>query len=139
MKGMTNSPRKQAAARLITDAGQGNTAAVEALITDDFVLEQMERDPTTSTSPVGVRHDRASYLRFLSAVGAMTQSGMNLSIELIIEEGDNLAVFGTSNATAPSGWVYRNAYCWHLTFRGDKVAQMRDFYDTALGHRLLKG
>ena len=136
---MTNSPRKQAATRLITNAGQGNIAEVEALIAEGFVLEQMDHDPATSTSPAGVRHDRGSYLRFLGQVSAMTKSGMNLSIDLIVEEGDNLAVFGTSNAIAPSGWVYRNAYSWHLTFHGDKVAQMREFYDTALGHRLLQG
>jgi ketosteroid isomerase-like protein len=136
---MTQSPRKTIAGALIARAGQGDAASVEPLITDDFVLEQMVRDPEQGTSAAGTTYGRAEYLGFLGAVREMTQSGMNLAVELMVEEGDHVAVFGTSDAASPSGWRYRNAYCWHLVFRGEQVSRMREFYDTALGHRLLQG
>lgn len=136
---MTDDERKAIARRLLENAGQGNIAIVEGLISDDFVLEQMVHDPQTSTSAAGVRYDRATYLSFLQMVGAMTQSGMNLKFELIVAERENVAVFGTSDAVAPSGWHYRNAYCWHIAFRHDKVCLMREFYDTALTNRLMQG
>lgn len=135
---MSNSPRKVLAVQLIDAAGRGDAAAVAPLISDDFILEQMVRDPAISTSSDGTCHDRAAYLGFLGAVRQMTRDGMHLAVQGIIEEGDELAVFGTSDAVSPSGWNYRNAYCWQLTYRGDLVVRMREYYDTALGNRLLE-
>jgi ketosteroid isomerase-like protein len=136
---MATSPRKLLAARLLDAAGNGDAAVVATLIAEDFVLEQMVRDPETHASPAGTSYDRATYLGFLGAVRQMTRDGMHLSIETMIEEGEELAVFGSSNAVSPSGWHYRNAYCWRLTFRGDQIVRMREYYDTALGNRLLAG
>jgi len=136
---MVKSRRKQLASRLIDAAGKGDAAIVDSLIADDFVLEQMVRDPATHTSSAGTCYDRATYLGFLGAVRQMTRDGMHLAIELIVEEGDELAVFGTSDAVSPSGWSYRNSYCWRITFRGEQVVRMREYYDTALGNRLLAG
>lgn len=134
---MSGTIRKGIARRLIQGAGQGDLAAVELLISPDFVLEQMLRDPDTATTAAGTRYDRSSYLGFLGAVKSLTREGMNLSIDLLVEEGDNLVVFGTSNAISPSGWHYRNAYCWHLSFAGNQVERMREYFDTTLGARLL--
>lgn len=136
---MAQSFRKDLAARLIEHAGQGDVEMVEVHLAPDFVLEQMVRDPETHTSADGTRYDRKSYLGFLGAVREMTRTGMNLTIDLVAEDGDNVIVFGTSDAQSPRGWNYRNAYCWHLVFRADKVTLLREYYDTALGHRLMQG
>jgi ketosteroid isomerase-like protein len=136
---MSASTRKDIARGLLAAAGQGDVAAVEALIAPDFVLEQMVRGADSDTAPAGARYDRQTYLGFLGAVNAMTRSGMNLVVERIIEEGEELAVFGTSDAVSPTGWRYRNAYCWHLSFAGGQIRMMREYYDTALGNRLLAG
>ena len=125
---MTGSPRKTIAARLIGD-----------LLDDDFVLEQMAHDPDAGASAAGTRYDRASYLELLGHVRQLTREGMNLAIERMVEEDDEVAVFGTSNAVSPGGWHYRNAYCWLITFRNAQVSRMREYYDTALGARLLEG
>lgn len=131
--------RKELATRLLAAAGQGDLAAVDPLLAEDFVLEQMVRDPDAATAPAGTRYDRATYLGFLGAVSAMTRGGMNLAFDRIIEDGDEVVVFGTSDAVAPSGWSYRNAYCWRIGFRGDRVVSMHEYYDTALGARLIAG
>jgi ketosteroid isomerase-like protein len=136
---MTESPRKAIAARLIAAAGQGDADAVAALIADDFVLEQMVHDPDAGGSAAGTSYNRASYLELLGYVRQLTRDGMNLAIERMVEEDGEVAVFGTSDAVSPGGWHYRNAYCWLLTFREGKVLRMREYYDTALGARLLEG
>jgi ketosteroid isomerase-like protein len=64
---------------------------------------------------------------------------MNLAIERIIVEDDDVVVFGTSDAVSPGGWSYRNAYCWHLTWRDGRFSRMREYFDTALANRLLEG
>lgn len=131
--------RKGVATQLLAAAGQGDLATVEPLIAEDFVLEQMVRDTDAAAAPAGTRYDRTTYLGFLGAVKAMTRGGMNLAFERVIEDGDDVIVFGTSDAVSPSGWTYRNAYCWHLGFRGAKVATMREYFDTALAARLVAG
>lgn len=136
---MPVSTRKDIARRLLSAAGQGEIAAVEPLLADDFVLEQMVRDADAETAPAGTRYGRSSYLGFLGAVNALTRDGMNLAFDLVVEDGDTVIVFGTSDAVAPSGWRYRNAYCWRLAFTGAQVSSMREYYDTALGERLLAG
>ena len=136
---MSKPTRIDTARRLLTGAGQGDIEAVEPLLSADFTLEQMVRDTEAATAPAGTCYDRANYLGFLGAVKAMTRSGMNLFIESVIEAGDEVIVFGTSDALAPSGWRYRNAYCWRLKFVNGKVANMREYFDTALAARLLKG
>lgn len=133
---MTGS-RKEIAQRLLAAAGQGDIAVVEPLISDDFVLEQMVRDPDTGTGPAGTRYDRTQYLGFLGAVSALTRSGMNLTFDRVLEDGDDVVVFGTSDAVSRDGSSYRNAYCWHLVFHDSRVALMREYFDTALGARLL--
>ncbi|RYD64363.1 MAG: hypothetical protein EOP58_09695 [Sphingomonadales bacterium] len=134
---MNGSTRKDIARRLLTAAGQGDLATVEPLTAADFALEQMVRDPAAETAPVGTRYDRADYLGFLGAVKQLTRTGMNLSLDRVIEDGDDVVVFGTSDAVSPGGWSYRNAYCWHLVFAGDRVRLMREYFDTALAARLL--
>lgn len=136
---MPASTRKDIARRLLFAAGQGEIATVAPLIAEDFVLEQMVREADAETAPAGTRYDRSSYLGFLGAVNGLTRHGMNLTFDLLVEDGDDVVVFGASDAVAPSGWRYRNAYCWRLGFIGNKVNYMREYYDTALGQRLLAG
>jgi ketosteroid isomerase-like protein len=135
---VTGDEKKGLARRLVSNAGQGNIAAVAALITDDFVLEQMVREPAGDYSAKGTRYDRASYLGFLGAVKDMTRGGMNLTFDLALADGDHVALFGTSDAVSRAGRIYRNAYCWHLEFAGDRICLMREFFDTALGAVLLE-
>ena len=136
---MTGEEMKRLAMELVSNAGQGNIAAVAPLIGDDFVLEQMVRQPDGDYSAEGTRYARASYLGFLGAVKDMTRSGMNLSFDLALADGDDVALFGRSDAVSKGGRIYRNAYCWHLQFSGGKICLMREFYDTALGKWLMEG
>jgi ketosteroid isomerase-like protein len=136
---MTAEGKKRAAMALVENAGQGNLEAVVPLISDDFVLEQMVRQPEGDYSASGTRYDRESYLGFLGLISQMTRTGMNITFDLTIAEGDNVALFGKSDAVSPQGRIYRNAYCWHLAFAGSRICLMREFYDTALGDYLLQG
>jgi ketosteroid isomerase-like protein len=136
---MTGDEKKGMAQRLLHSAGQGDIAAVELLISDDFVLEQMVRQPDGDYTAAGIRYDRATYLRLLGAVRDLTRDGMHLASDLALAEGDHVALFGTSDAVSRDGRIYRNAYCWHIRFRGDRICLMREFYDTALGNWLLEG
>jgi ketosteroid isomerase-like protein len=129
---------KDAARALVLNAGQGNIDAVSRLIDGDFWLEQMVRTPDGDYSSAGTRYDRATYLSFLGFVKELTRDGMNLRIDKALAEGDEVALFGTSDARSRNGWTYRNAYCWLIRFRDGKAVSMREFYDTALANQLLE-
>jgi ketosteroid isomerase-like protein len=135
---MTPDEMKDAARRLVLNAGQGNIEAVSGLIADDFWLEQMVREPEGDYSSAGTRYDRATYLGFLDFVNELTRDGMNLRIDKALADGDEVALFGASDARSRKGWIYRNAYCWLIRFRDGKAVSMQEFYDTALGNMLIE-
>ena len=98
----------------------------------------MVRVPEGDYSAAGTCYDRATYLGFLGMVREMTRDGMNLTFRQALADGDEVALFGISDALSRSGKIYRNAYCWHLQFSGEKICLMREFYDTALGAVLIE-
>jgi ketosteroid isomerase-like protein len=135
---MTADEMKETAKALVLNAGQGNIDAVAAMISDDFTLEQMVREGHGDYSAAGTRYDRATYLGFLAVVKQLTRSGMNIRFDKALAEGDEVALFGNSDALSRNGWIYRNAYCWLIRFRDGKAVSMQEFYDTALGNMLLE-
>jgi ketosteroid isomerase-like protein len=136
---MTPDEMKQKAKELVLSAGQGDIDAVAAMISDDFTLEQMVREGQGDYSAAGARYDRDTYLGFLAVVKQLTRAGMNMRFDKALAEGDEVALFGNSDALSPSGRLYRNAYCWLIRFRDGKAVSMQEYYDTALGSALLEG
>jgi hypothetical protein len=100
---------KDMAKALVLAAGQGDIAAVEGMIADDFWLEQMVREPSGDYSAAGTRYDRQTYLGFLGYVKELTRTGMNMRFDRALAEGDTVALFGNSDALSRSGRIYRNA------------------------------
>ena len=136
---MTTDEMKQKAKELVLNAGQGNIEAVAGMISEDFTLEQMVREGQGVYSAAGTFYDRATYLGFLAVVKELTRTGMNMRFDKALAEGEEVALFGRSDALAPSGRLYRNAYCWLIRFRDGRAISMQEYYDTALGKALLEG
>jgi class 3 adenylate cyclase len=78
--------------------------------------------------------DKEAFLGFVRNIPSFTKDGMHFSYELAMSEGShvNVALFGESNATALSGKKYANVYCWLFRFADDKIALMREYFDTHL-------
>lgn len=138
---MTSEQRKQKAEELLRASDRGDVAAVEAMITDDFRLEEMFRVPLMlpTGDPLATVYDKAAYLDFVRSVPSFTADGMHFTFELVISEGPDVVIFGESNATAVSGIKYANAYSWLFRFSGDKIALLREYCDTHLVRTVLFG
>lgn len=122
-------------------ADRGDTAAVDAMITDDFRLELMFRSPITMPTgePLQTVYDRAAYLAFVQSIPSFTRDGMNVTYELALSEGPYVVLIGESNATAQSGATYANAYSWLFCFVDGKIAGLREYFDTNLARTALFG
>jgi ketosteroid isomerase-like protein len=138
---MTGEQLKQRAKEFMQAADRGDTAAVEAMISDDFRLELMFCMPIKLPTGEALQtvYDREAYLAFVESIPSFTKDGMNVTYELALSEGPYVVLFGESNATAPSGEKYANAYSWLFRFADDKVADLREYFDTNLARTVLFG
>ncbi len=83
------------------------------------------------------RMDRAAMTAMLEGLPSFTDTGMRLIPHSFVIEGDRVAVEGESYMEIKDGRVYRNLYHWLFELRGDKVAKVREYLDTALVEELV--
>ena len=76
-------------------------------------------------------------IAMLEGLPAYTDAGMRLIPNSFVIEGDKVAVEGESFMQLKDGRVYRNLYHWLFEFRGDKIAKVREYLDTALVEELV--
>ena len=138
---MTGEQQKQRAKELLQAAERGDVAAVEAMISDDFTLEEMLRVPIMllTGEPLATVYEKEAYLDFVRSIPSFTRDGMHFTYELAMSEGPYVVLFGESNATALSGKKYANAYSWLFRFADDKIALLREYCDTHLVRTVLFG
>ncbi|MEM7468184.1 MAG: nuclear transport factor 2 family protein [Pseudomonadota bacterium] len=62
--------------------------------------------------------------------------GLRLNLNKIIAEGDTVVVEATGESEVKSGGTYNNIYCYVVTVRDGKIAEMREYLDTSLVSRV---
>lgn len=60
-----------------------------------------------------------------------------VTAQRFIEAGDTIVVEARNHSTTRNGERYPNRYCWIFNFRGDEVAEIVEYCDTALVERAL--
>jgi uncharacterized protein len=61
-----------------------------------------------------------------------TLSDFGVEVHNIIAEGDHVAVEHSGRNETPDGRSYNNNYCWVLSFRDGRIAEVREYMDTQL-------
>ena len=137
---MTGDEKKQRAAEFLQLCATGQTDKVTSMITDDYYFESMKRvnGPGEEDKPLQNIVGREAFLAYAPSVVGRTKSGLNLKVDLAMADGDDVALFGTSNAETLKGKTYSNAYCWFFHFRGDQIAFFREYCDFHLVHTVLR-
>ena len=137
---MTGDEKKQRAAEFLQLCATGQTDKVTSMITDDYYFESMKRKngPGDEDKPLQNIVAREAFLAYAPNVVGLTKSGLNLKVDLAMADGDDVAMFGTSNAVTHKDKVYSNSYCWFFHFRGDKIAFFREYCDFHLVHTVLR-
>ncbi len=137
---MDANERKQRATEFLTLCSLGQTDKVTGWIADDYYFESMKRanGPGQESEPLVNIVGREDFLAYAPSVVGRTKTGLNLVVETAMADGDDVALFGTSNAVTQKDLVYSNAYCWFFHFRGDKIAFFREYCDFHLVHTVLR-
>jgi ketosteroid isomerase-like protein len=138
---MAGEQQKARAKELLEAADRGDAAAVEAMISNDFTLEEMLRVPIMlpTGEPLPTVYEKEAYLDFVRSIPSFTKDGMHFTYELAMSDGPYVVIFGESNATALSCKKYANAYSWLFRFTEDKIALLREYCDTNLVRTVLFG
>jgi len=98
----------------------------EDLITDDFEFEMMGRLPG-----VAPMRGKDAFLKSTpKMLKAMFPNGLNMKVHTVIAEGPQVAIQAESDTTAGNGKKYANRYHFYVLFKGDKIAQVREYNDT---------
>jgi ketosteroid isomerase-like protein len=96
------------------------------LITDDFEFEMMGRLPGVSP----IRGKDAFLKSTPPMLKAMFPNGLNIKLHTVIAEGPHVAIQAESDTIAANGKKYANRYHFYVLFKGEKIAQVREYNDT---------
>jgi ketosteroid isomerase-like protein len=101
-------------------------AKISDLITDDFEFEMMGRLP--GVSPI---RGKDVFLKSTPPMlKAMFPNGLNIKLHTVIAEGPHVAIQAESDTIAANGKKYANRYHFYVLFKGDKIAQVREYNDS---------
>ncbi len=129
---MDQAAMKDVARRFLMALGKGDFQSIAPLVTDDFVFEPMNRagDPS--------HYDRNTFFVALpQLLKQLFSNGLRFTIVTAIAEGDDVALQTESEALATNGRHYANRYIQYFRFRGDRIASVREYFDTRLAAELL--
>jgi ketosteroid isomerase-like protein len=97
----------------------------ENMLTDDFEFELMGRLP--GISPI---RGKDAFLKSMpNTLKGMFPNGLNLTFQTVVAEGPHVAIQAASDTVAGNGKKYANRYHFYLLFKGDKIAQVREYND----------
>ena len=117
--------QKERALTFLKNFEKPDPKVFEDLITDDFEFEMMGRLP-------GVKPMRGKDA-FLKAMPATLKggfpNGLNMKFHSTIAEGPHVAIQAESDTIAANRKKYANRYHFYFLFKGDKIAQVREYND----------
>jgi ketosteroid isomerase-like protein len=118
--------QKERAVNFLKGLEKGDAAVFAEMIADDFEFEMMGRLPGVSP----IRGKDAFLKSTPPMLKAMFPNGLNMKLHTVIAEGPHVAIQCESDTTAGNGKKYANRYHFYVLFKGDKIAQVREYNDT---------
>ena len=116
---------KERALTFLKNFEKPDPKAFADLISDDFEFEMMGRLP--GVTPM---RGKDAFLKAMPAtLKAMFPNGLNMKFHSTIAEGPQVAIQAESDTTAANGKKYANRYHFYFLFKGDKIAQVREYND----------
>jgi ketosteroid isomerase-like protein len=117
--------QKERALAFLKNFEKPEAKAYAEIIADDFEFEMMGRLP--GISPM---RGKDAFLKAMPAtLKAMFPNGLNMKFHTIVGEGPHVAIQAESDTTAGNGKKYANRYHFYFLFKGDKIAQVREYND----------
>lgn len=119
--------QRRAAVELFERLGAGDVDGGLALLHDD-VEWWIAGKP--GAVPSAGPHDKAWMAALFRRMHARLRDGLRMTVGGTTAEGDRVAVELRSHGELRDGRVYANEYHVLVTFRGEKIAAVREYLDT---------
>lgn len=118
---------KKVAKAYLERIAEGDPDATVALFAEDGVMILPSKTPLPSES----RGHAAIREMMVGLPDLFPETGLRIYPEILTAEEDRVAMTGYSMATHASGREYRNQYHFLVTVRDGKIAEVREYMDTA--------
>ena len=124
---MGSTDRKELVARFFSYVGNGETQS-EA-------FDMLTDDAEWWVSGIG-SNTKAQMADKLRKALDLFASPIQVTVTGMIEEGDRVAVESTGDIDLVNGEHYHNQYHCMVRFRGSRICEVREYFDTAYAARL---
>ena len=122
---MNPEQQKERALTFLKNFEKPDPKVFDNIIDENFEFEMMGKLP--GISPV---RGKEVFLKGIpSTLKSMFPNGLNMKFGTIIAEGPHVAIQAESDTTAGNGKKYANRYHFYFLFKGDKIAQVREYND----------
>lgn len=122
---MGNTGHETIVRQFLSAMGQGDTATMRALGVADAAVRIMGHSPISKNQTL---EDFASQL---DKFNPQVRLPFEVMIERITSQEDRTVAECASKIEFNNGHVYRNQYSYVFTFRDDRIAELREYTDTA--------
>ena len=118
---------KELVSELFQEWQKGDSSGFFAAVADDVIWTAIGHTPIS-----GVSHSKAEYMKktYLPLQGLFA-AGTSCKVKRIVSEGDVVVVEWYGETPLAKGGVYTNDYCWVVRVKGEKVAEVTGYFDTA--------
>jgi uncharacterized protein len=94
---------------------------------------------TGSSAVAGTYTSRRFLDEVIRPIGKRLAGPVRPTVQHILADGDQVAVFWKGSATRTDGKPYENTYSWLMRFRDGKIVEATAFFDTAWFNELWEG
>ena len=114
----------------------GDAGDVETLL--GLLADDVSWTNIGSTDFSGTFAGKETFVReLLGPVFSRLKAGIQSSVDLMIAEGDHVAVLARGTAETLDGRPYNNTYCHVFRLDGGKIVKVIEYMDTALAQEVL--
>lgn len=119
---------KQVVLDFYAAGARGDMDACFSLLADDIVWTNIGTTKFSGT----FSSKQALVEQLLEPLFSQLKAGITSNIERLIAEGDVVVAQTTGSAETHDGIPYNNAYCQVIRVRDGKIAEVKEYLDTAL-------
>ena len=125
---MDNEKNKQIVLEFYAAGARGDMESCFSLLADDITWTNIGTTRFSGT----YRGKQVLIDQLLGPLFGQLKSGIASTIERVIAEDDVVVVLTSGVAETLAGVPYNNSYCQVMRFRDGKIAEVKEYFDTAL-------